>query len=62
MCTAASSPSPIFRDFEDDFGPFPIVIPREGGVSSKLGLCDLSLAFWNTGSPAFAGDDGKERI
>ena len=33
------------------------VILRESGVSSTPRLLNLSLMLWNTGSPAFAGDD-----
>src|SRR5437660_1271290 len=38
------------------------VIPREGGVSSTPQLLGSSELLWDTGSPAFAGDDnGTDR-
>src|SRR5258708_2462369 len=38
--------------------PLMAVIPRACGVSSTPQLLDSIIRLWNTGSPAFAGDDG----
>jgi hypothetical protein len=54
---------PFFGKSENAEAYLSVVMPRECGASSIAAAYRFKLwRFWNTGSPAFAGDDSKKKF